>query len=154
MEQQSYAKHAKFVPMYHVGTFGLIVLTLIGIFAGIAVPTITSALERYAVLSAGQQVASTLRAARLEAVAKTKTLKVRFDYPAAGEYQVVDDVDTAVGDIQTLPSRISFSDATELTFSTEGRLDDPATTTSIVVANDSDQQRTITVYSSGRVELQ
>ncbi len=30
MEQQSYAKHAKFVPMYHIGTFGLIVLTLIG----------------------------------------------------------------------------------------------------------------------------
>ena len=30
MEQQSYAKHAKFVPMYHIVTFGLIVLTLVG----------------------------------------------------------------------------------------------------------------------------
>ena len=30
MEQQSYEKHAKYVPMYHVVTFGLIVLTLIG----------------------------------------------------------------------------------------------------------------------------
>ena len=30
MEQQSYAKHAKFVPMYHIVTFGLIALTLVG----------------------------------------------------------------------------------------------------------------------------
>lgn len=30
MEQQSYAKHAKYVPMYHLVTFGLIVLTLVG----------------------------------------------------------------------------------------------------------------------------
>ena len=30
MEQQSYGKHAKYVPMYHIVTFGLIVLTLIG----------------------------------------------------------------------------------------------------------------------------
>jgi hypothetical protein len=30
MEEQSYAKHAKFVPIYHVVTFGLIAVTLIG----------------------------------------------------------------------------------------------------------------------------
>ncbi len=30
MEEQSYAKHAKFVPMYHLAIFGLIVVTLIG----------------------------------------------------------------------------------------------------------------------------
>jgi uncharacterized membrane protein YeaQ/YmgE (transglycosylase-associated protein family) len=30
MEEQNYAKHAKFVPLYHMGLFGLIVLTLIG----------------------------------------------------------------------------------------------------------------------------
>lgn len=30
MEEQSYAKHAKFVPLYHVVLFGIIVLTLIG----------------------------------------------------------------------------------------------------------------------------
>jgi hypothetical protein len=30
VEQQSYAKHAKFVPMYHIVTFGLIALTLVG----------------------------------------------------------------------------------------------------------------------------
>ena len=30
MEQQSYAKHAKYVPMYHLVTFGLIALTLVG----------------------------------------------------------------------------------------------------------------------------
>jgi hypothetical protein len=30
MEEQSYAKHAKFVPLYHVVAAGLVILTLIG----------------------------------------------------------------------------------------------------------------------------
>jgi hypothetical protein len=34
MEEQSYAKHAKFVPLYHVVLFGIIVLTLLGSLFG------------------------------------------------------------------------------------------------------------------------
>lgn len=35
MEEQSYAKHAKYVPMYHMVTFGILVLTLIGSFVNL-----------------------------------------------------------------------------------------------------------------------
>jgi hypothetical protein len=35
MEEQSYAKHAKFVPLYHFVLFGIIVLTLLCSFYGI-----------------------------------------------------------------------------------------------------------------------
>lgn len=35
MEEQSYAKHAKFVPLYHVVLFGIIVLTLLGSLFGL-----------------------------------------------------------------------------------------------------------------------
>jgi hypothetical protein len=35
MEEQSYAKHAKFVPLYHVVLFGIIVLTLLCSLYGI-----------------------------------------------------------------------------------------------------------------------
>ena len=35
MEEQSYAKHAKFVPLYHGVLFGIIVLTLIGAAANL-----------------------------------------------------------------------------------------------------------------------
>ena len=131
-----------------------IVVALIAVLAGIAAPPIRGGLSQYEVLTAGQQVASTIRSARYAAVTKNKMLKVRFDYPDDGEFQVVDTSDTAVGDVQTLPSTIAFSDPTDLTFDPEGRLDTPALTTSIVVANTGEQQRTVTVYTSGRVTLQ
>lgn len=35
MEEQSYAKHAKFVPLYHVVLFGIVVLTLLGSLFGL-----------------------------------------------------------------------------------------------------------------------
>ena len=35
MQEQSYAKHAKFVPMFHIVLFGTIVLTLIGSFVNL-----------------------------------------------------------------------------------------------------------------------
>jgi type IV fimbrial biogenesis protein FimT len=132
----------------------LIVVGLVGVLAAVAIPSISGGLKQYEVLSAGQQVASTIRAARWQAVAKNKNLKVRFDYPDDNQYQVVDEANTAVGDIQYLPSTMSFNDPMDLTFDTEGRLDDPAATTSIVVENASEQQRTITVYTSGRVTLE
>jgi Tfp pilus assembly protein FimT len=70
------------------------------VLASVAIPSISGGPQAYEVLSAGQQVASTIRAARWQAVAKNKNLKVRFDYPDDNQYQVVDEADTAVGDIQ------------------------------------------------------
>jgi hypothetical protein len=35
MEEQSYAKHAKFVPLYHIVTFAIIFVTLIGSIANL-----------------------------------------------------------------------------------------------------------------------
>src|SRR5947207_1891214 len=99
----------------------MVVVALIGVLAGVAIPAISGGLKQYEVLSAGQQVASTIRTARWQAVAKNKNLQIRFDYPAGGEYQVVDAADgtTAIGDIQTLPTSMTFNDPMDLTFDTE-----------------------------------
>ena len=86
----------------------LIVVALIGVLAGITAPTVAAGIDRYNVISAGQQVASTIRAARFQAVARNLRLELRFDTDA-GTYQVFDDTtNVAVGDVQTLTARRSF----------------------------------------------
>jgi prepilin-type N-terminal cleavage/methylation domain-containing protein len=130
----------------------LIVVALIAVLAGATAPAVTTAMEQYNVNSAGQQVVSTIRAARFQAVARNQTLQVRFNYPAAGQYQVVDTALNAVGEVQRLPDGITFGGFTNLQITTTGRV---TTASNIVVTNGSaEHDRTIAVSTSGRVQLQ
>ena len=138
----------------------LIVVAVIGVVAAITVPMVGDAMDRYSVISASQQVASTVRAGRFQAVARNTTVRVRFDSPAAGQYErEVYDADTTSwvsADSQYLPSGVSFTaPPAEVKFDASGRLPygDPVAT--IVVSNgNAAADRTITVSLSGRIQAQ
>jgi len=132
----------------------MIVVGLVAILAAIAVPSVTGAMQQYELLTSGQQVVSTIRAARIQAVSRNQVLKVRFNFPAAGQYQVVDAVDAAVGQVQTLAGtgNITFGAFTDVQFTTAGRLAAPIV---INVTNGTlAQNRIINVSASGQVRLQ
>lgn len=134
----------------------LIVVALVGVLAGIAAPTVTAGMKLYTINSAGQQVTSTIRAARFQAVGKNTKLRVRFNYPAAGQYQVVlnSNGTTAVGDVQNLPDGVSFGASADVQIDTNGRMTPGATAATITVTNGNESQnRTITVSTSMRVQL-
>src|SRR6185436_1457907 len=103
----------------------LIVVALVATMAAIVVPSVQGAIAQYDLLTSGQQVVSTIRAARIQAVSRNQILKVRFDFPAAGQYQVVDAIDAAVGLPQTLGGQITFGAFTDVQFTTAGRLAAP-----------------------------
>lgn len=134
----------------------LIVVALIAVLAGTAAPIVAEGVRQYAINSAGQQVASTIRAARFQAVARNQELRVRFNYPAAGQYQVVlnSNGTTPVGEVQLLPSGISFGMPTDLQFRTTGRLLNVGAVTFVVTNGNAAQDRTIAVSTSGQVRLQ
>jgi prepilin-type N-terminal cleavage/methylation domain-containing protein len=131
----------------------LIVTAVIGVLAATTVPAIAAGMARYEVLSATQQVASTIRTARFQAVGKNMILRVRFDFPAAGQYQIVDEDDAAVGGVQLLDTDLTFSDFDDIEFTTAGRLN-AASAQSIVLTDGHEEfDRTITVSTSGRVTI-
>ena len=132
----------------------LIVVALAAVMAAISVPQVVAGMERYYINSAGQQVVSTIRAARLQAVTRNEILEVQFDLDT-GEYQVFEDGGvTPVGGVQRLPTDISFAagSAAMVEINTNGRV---TTAANITVTNgNAEEDRTITVTTSGRVELQ
>jgi prepilin-type N-terminal cleavage/methylation domain-containing protein len=131
----------------------LIVVALVAILAGVSAPVVAGGMARYNLTTAGQQVASTIRAARFQAVGRNIALKVRLNFPAAGQYRIVQDADDApAGDVQTLPTGITFSAPVDVRVSPAGRFlaDAPFRITNGTVATD----RVITVARSGRVTLQ
>ena len=135
----------------------MIVVGLVAVLAGVAVPAIGAGMRRYSLISASQQVVSTIRAARFQAVGRNTTLRVRFDHPAVGQYQVLDKLDAAVGNVQFLPSGAAFSTVSgDIEISTSGRVTPLAgvpTLATIILRNVDNQTSTVTVSSSGRVRM-
>jgi prepilin-type N-terminal cleavage/methylation domain-containing protein len=131
----------------------LLVVALISVLAGMTAPAVSAGIDRYEVISASQQVAGTIRSARYQAVGKNMILKVRFDFPADGQYQIVDADDIAVGSIQYLDDDIQFGDFTDLEFSTSGRLTSGVAASIVITNGDADQNRTVVVSKNGQVEL-
>lgn len=128
----------------------LIVVGLVAVLAATTVPLMAGAMRQYELITTSQQVVSTIRAARLQAVGRNMVLKVRFDFPAAGQYQVVDVADTAVGGVQRLDDETSFGLFTDVQFTTAGRIAAPIT----VAVTNGDRTQTINVSASGQVRLQ
>jgi prepilin-type N-terminal cleavage/methylation domain-containing protein len=133
----------------------MLVVGIISVLAAATAPSIASGMRRFALTTASQEVVSTVRTARYQAVGRNVTLRVRFQYPAAGQYQILDNADTAIGPVRFLPKGATFGAVSgDLEINSQGRVTAlagalPAT---IVLANAADTQ-TISVWRSGRVQL-
>ena len=62
----------------------MIVVGLIAVLAGVAAPAVAAGMRRYSLITASQQIASTIRAARYQAVGRNVRLRVRFNHPQNG----------------------------------------------------------------------
>jgi prepilin-type N-terminal cleavage/methylation domain-containing protein len=68
----------------------LIVIALIGIIAGIAVPAWGNLAEGMKLASNARDVERELQTARLKAVTSNRPIRVRFNCPIAGQYRMVE----------------------------------------------------------------
>ena len=134
----------------------MIVVALVAVLAGIAVPATVGAMGGTRCITASQQVVSTIRMARVQAVGKNRVARVRFNFPAAGQYQVLDSADVALGSVQTLTNGATFgADQRRRRIQYVGPRDARGRRSG--AGNDCGgqwhQNRTITISASGRVLL-
>jgi prepilin-type N-terminal cleavage/methylation domain-containing protein len=161
--------------------FSLIeVLTALGIIAvlsAVGLPIVSSGLRQYALNTAARNVASEIRSARYAAVAKNRTLILRFNCPAASEYRLVeftgtpaidDDADrcslatypfpdttpstapNADGPVMMLDPGISFGAVANLAFDATGRI--PGVV--MIEVTDGFRVRRLTITPGGRITEQ
>jgi prepilin-type N-terminal cleavage/methylation domain-containing protein len=160
----------------------LIVLAVGVVLVGAAVPAINGARQRLDLDSAAHDVAGAVQSARLQALSTGRTMRVRFNCPATGQFRVVEVVgDAAIdnaanrcapatypypdqnagarpdldGPLRGLRSGVSFSQATNVDIAPSGRIT-PATgaaPVSIVVMK-GNATYTLTLSAGGRVSFQ
>lgn len=68
----------------------LITVAIAGIVAGMSIPSLTGAMQRYALNGARQTVAAEIRLARFRAVSTNRTMRVRFNCPGPGQFRIVE----------------------------------------------------------------
>ena len=137
----------------------LIVVALVAILAGVSAPIVAGGMARYNLTTAGQQVASTMRSARFQAVGRNTPVRVVLDAGAGTYEREARDPITAlwesISEAALLPSGVTIADGApaNIEFRSDGRLF-VAVATSIVLTDEYDQTRTITVQPNGRIQLQ
>ena len=75
--------------------FVMFVVLLLGVLMAVTIPGATTASRRYNLIAATREVAAQVRVARLKAVTSNRTMRVRFNCPAPGQYRVVEVVNNA-----------------------------------------------------------
>src|SRR5688572_13269848 len=73
----------------------MIVLALIGILSGIAIPAIGNLSENMKLGINAREVERELQSARLKAVTSNRPIRVRFNCPVAGQYRTVELIGSA-----------------------------------------------------------
>ena len=68
----------------------MLVTTVAGVLAAVAAPSIDGAMRRYRMNTATRTITTEIRAARFIAVAKNRTMRVRFNCPGPGQFRVIE----------------------------------------------------------------
>ncbi len=159
----------------------MFVVLLFGLLIAVAVPGATNASRRYNLIAATREVAAQVRLARLKAVTANRTIRVRFNCPAAGQFRVVEVVNNAAidnaadrcssttypypdpnpaalpdldGPIMALRGGITFGGVQDLDIAPTGRVTalTGVVPATIGVTNNNETQN-ITVSAAGRVQV-
>lgn len=153
----------------------MVVVAVIGVLVGTGIPVVTSAVDQYTFNSAARGVGADIRSTRWAAVARNRTMLLRFNCPGPNQYRMVtftgnpaidghpNRCSLAVfpfpdpvpgvepegdGPVVTLPRGVGFRLVQDLSFGPTGRVPAPVV---IEVVNARQQLRTITVPTNGRV---
>jgi len=68
----------------------LIVLALIGIVSAMAIPSLQESTRRNSVWTASEMIGTQIRQARLKAISRNKSFRIRFDCPSAKQFRVLE----------------------------------------------------------------
>ena len=73
----------------------MMVVAVGGILSAVSVPALSGAMRRYGMNTASRMISAEIRAARFTAVAKNRTMRVRFNCPGPGQFRVIEVVGNA-----------------------------------------------------------
>jgi prepilin-type N-terminal cleavage/methylation domain-containing protein len=150
----------------------LVVMALVVIVAAIAIPSLQGSTARNAVWTASEQIGSQIRQARLKAISRNMSFRVRFDCPEEGQFRVLKVTGVALTDnaanrcsttlpydsgVFVMPQRTSYDDGSlVLTVNSRGVYSSTGgiPTTITVSYNGGEASRALTMSATGQISFE
>jgi Tfp pilus assembly protein FimT len=151
----------------------LIVMALIAILSAVAIPTLSGSTARNSVWSASEAIGSQIRQARLKAISRNMSFRVRFNCPAVGQFRVLQVMNNALIDnavnrcgmqqtydsgVYAMPANVTY-DATPpvLTVNSRGVFASTTgipTTITVTYTGASTTSRALTMSATGQISFE
>jgi type IV fimbrial biogenesis protein FimT len=148
----------------------MIVVALIGILAAVGIPTLTESTRRNSVWTASETIGTQVRQARLKAISRNKSFRIRFDCPSAGQFRVLEvtgnaTIDNAASRCSTtqsgdsgvfaMPQNVTYGSPPILTVNSRGvfSVSSGSIPATITVTYGSYSSRTLTVSATGQINF-
>lgn len=147
----------------------LIVMALIAIFAAMGIPTLQESTRRNAVWTASEMIGTQVRQARLKAISRNKSFRLRFDCPSANQFRVLEVTGNSTIDnhanrcnmqqthdsgIYAMPANINYGTPPLLTVNSRGVFTSSTSIPStITVAYGTYSSRTLSVSATGQISF-
>jgi type IV fimbrial biogenesis protein FimU len=143
------------------------ILGIIGVVSAMVIPTLTNALDRNKVYTGSELVAAAIRNARLAAITRNATYRIRFDCPSAGSVRVLvvtgdPTIDNATNRCSTtvaedgpamfLPEGVSYGTVPTIEVNGRGQMSIPSAILPMMITVSYDNfTRALSVSPTGRV---
>lgn len=148
----------------------LIVMALISIFAAMGIPTLQESTRRNSVWTASETIGTQIRQARLKAISRNKSFRVRFDCPSSGQFRVLEVTGNATIDnatsrcssqqthdsgVYAMPSNVTYGTPPILTVNSRGvfSVSSGSIPATITVAYGTYTSRALTVSATGQINF-
>lgn len=145
----------------------LVVMALITVVSAIAVPVLMEGTTRNQVWTASEMIGAQIRQARLKAISRNMTFRVRFNCPAAGQLRVLrvtgdgttDNADDRCDDtleydsgIYQMPGNVSYGDSPPtLTVNSRGVFTSTGSIPAVLTVSSGTSSRSMHVSGTGQI---
>ena len=145
----------------------VVVSSLILLLGAIALPVLGGSTARNSVWSASELIGSQIRQARLKAISRNMSFRVRFNCPATGQFRVLavtgdSTIDNATdrcsntvnydSGIMTMPDRVTYGTPPTLTVDSRGAFTSTGSIPAVItVSHSGSTSRSLNVSSTGQI---
>lgn len=148
----------------------VVAMALIMILAAIGLPVMNESIHRNAVWSSSELIGSQIRQARLKAISRNKSFRVRFNCPSTGQFRILEVTGNAAIDnaadrcstyqtydsgIMTVQEGVDFGTPPVFTVTSRGVFSTPSgIPITITVSYGADSSRDLTVSATGQITFE
>lgn len=146
----------------------LVVMALIAIFAAMGIPTLQESTKRNAIWTASETIGTQVRQARLKAISRNRSFRIRFDCPAAGQFRVLEvtgnsAIDTATNrcslyqthdsGVYVMPSNVNYGTAPVLTVNSRGVFSSTGSIPATITVTNGTSSRAVEISATGQINF-